>query len=136
MKGCRMIRVALALSVVLVVGVTVGIHVSARTIEQTPPSLPGQGLPRCAIPKEFGRLVTYIPGSDTGIQGVVTAKSPNGNVLAGQAIFEAQDGTIRWVAVVAPAGATGEKPALRVMPRNFPVLPIYECAIGHVWQRP
>lgn len=22
------------------------------------------------------------------------------------------------------------------MPRNFPVLPIYECALGHAWQRP
>ena len=77
-------RVSAALSVVLVVGVLVGMRVSARTTEQASPSLPGQGIPRCAIPKEFGRLVTFI----------------------------------------------------RVMPRNFPVLPIYECAIGHVWQRP
>jgi hypothetical protein len=131
-----MMRIFVALSVVLVVVVLLGMRVSARTIEQTAPSLPGQGIPRCAIPKEFGRLVTFIPGDDTGIQGQVTAKSANGNVLAGQALFEAQDGTIRWVAVVAPSGSTGEKPALRVMPRNFPVLPIYECAVGHVWQRP
>lgn len=121
---------------ILIAGVIVTLHSSAMAIEQTGPLLPGQGIPRCAIPKEFGRLVTFIPGSDTGIRGQVTARSANGNELAGQAIFEAQDGTIRWVAVVAPAGATGEKPALRLMPRNFPVLPIYDCALGHVWQRP
>ena len=81
--------------------------------------------------------MTFIAGKDTGLTGSVTAKSANGNTLAGQAIFEAQDGTIRWVAVAAPANAGGtDKPALRVMPRNFPVLPIYECAIGHVWRRP
>jgi len=121
---------------ILVVGVMVALHSSAKAIEQTSPLLAGQGIPRCAIPKAFGKLVTFIPGTDTGIRGQVTAKSANGNVLAGQAIFEAQDGTIRWVAVVAPAGTTGEKPALRLMPRNFPVMPIYECALGHVWQRP
>ncbi len=132
-----MVRVSAVLSVVLVAGVLVGMRVSARTIEQASPSLPGQGIPRCAIPKEFGRLVTFLPGSETGIAGQVTAKSAYGNVLAGQAIFEAQDGTIRWLALVAPVNTVGaDKPALRVMPRNFPVLPIYECAIGHVWQRP
>ena len=130
-------RVSTALSVVLVVGVLVGMRVSARTTEQASPSLPGQGIPRCAIPKEFGRLVTFIPGSDTGLRGQVSAKSANGNVLAGQAIFEGPDGTVRWIAVAAPATSTStDTPALRVMPRNFPVLPIYECAIGHVWQRP
>ena len=128
-------RVATTLGVVLIVGVMVGMHVSARTMEQASPSLPGQGIPRCAIPREFGRMVTFIPGGDTGIRGQVTANSANGNRLAGQAIFEAQDGTIRWVAVVAPAGETGDKPALRVMPRNFPVMPVYDCAIGHVWDR-
>lgn len=120
---------------ILIAGVIVTLHSSAKAIGQTSPLLPGQGIPRCAIPKEFGKLVTFIPGTDTGIRGQVTARSANGNELAGQAIFEAQDGTIRWVAVVAPAGTTGAKPALRVMPRNFPVLPIYDCALGHVWQR-
>lgn len=120
---------------ILIAAAIVALHTSATAIEQTSP-LPGQGIPRCAIPKEFGRLVTFIPGNDTGIRGQVTARGANGNELAGQAIFEAQDGTIRWVAVAAPAGATGEKPALRLMPRHFPVLPIYECALGHVWQRP
>jgi hypothetical protein len=115
---------------------TVILHSPAAAVEQPTALLPGQGIPRCAIPKEFGRLVTFIPGDDTGIRGQVTAKSANGNVLAGQAIFEGQDGTIRWVAVVAPAAASGEKPALRVMPRNFPVMPIYDCALSGVWQRP
>jgi hypothetical protein len=103
--------------------------------EQSAPFLPGQVIKGCAIPKEFGRLVSYVAGEDAGIRGQVTSKSANGNWLAGQAIFEAQDGTIRWVAVVAPAGATGEKPALRVMPRNFPVMPIYDCALANVWER-
>lgn len=120
---------------ILITGVMVTVYPSAKAIEQTSPLLPGQGIPRCAVPKEFGRLVTFIPGHDTGIRGEVTARSANGNVLAGQAIFEAQDGTIRWVAVVAPVGGTGEKPALRMMPRNFPVMPIYECALGGVWER-
>lgn len=124
------------ISSILIAAAVGALHTSAKAIEQTSPLLPGQGIPRCAIPKEFGRLVTFIPGNDTGIRGQVTARSANGNELAGQAIFEAQDGTIRWVAVVAPAGTTGEKPALRMMPRNFPVLPIYDCALGHVWQRP
>jgi len=120
---------------ILIAGLIVILHSSARATEQTSSLLPGQGIPRCAIPKEFGRLVTYIPGDDTGIRGQVTARSANGNELAGQAIFEAQDGTIRWVAVVAPAGSGGEKPALRLMPRNFPVMPIYECALAGVWER-
>jgi hypothetical protein len=110
---------------------------SSAAAQQPAPVLVGQGIPRCDIPKEFGRLVTFVPGSDTGLVGQVTAQSANGNVLAGQAIFEAQNGVIRWVAIVAPANAAGTgKPVIRVMPRNFPVLPIYECALGHVWQRP
>jgi len=128
-------RTTVALVAVLMAGVVAGIRVSARSTEQAAPSLPGQAIPRCAIPKEFGRMVTFIPGSDTGIRGQVTGKSANGNSLAGQAIFEGLDGTIRWVAVVAPAGTTGEKPALRLMPRNFPIMPVYECAIGQVWER-
>jgi hypothetical protein len=110
------------------------LYVSAGA-EQAAPLLPGQTVKSCAIPKDFGRLVSYVPGEDSGIRGQVTSKSANGNVLAGQAIFEGQDGTIRWVAVVAPAGSGGEMPALRVMPRNFPVMPIYECALANVWVR-
>jgi hypothetical protein len=109
---------------------------AANAVDQPALPLAGQAIKGCSIPREFGRLVTYLPGEDTGIRGQVTAKSANGNVLAGQAIFEAQDGTIRWVAVVAPAGTSGEKPALRLMPRNFPVMPIYECALANVWVRP
>ncbi|MGE0862534.1 MAG: hypothetical protein AB7P34_01430 [Vicinamibacterales bacterium] len=132
-----MTRIAAALIAIAVVVLLAFIGVPPVTAEQKPLPLSGQGIPRCDIPKAFGRLVSFLPGSDTGIAGQVTARSANGNILAGQAIFEAPDGTIRWVAVVAPANAAGTgKPALRVMPRNFPVLPIYECALGHVWQRP
>jgi len=119
----------------LIAGLMVTLQSSAKAIEQSSPLLAGQAIPRCTIPKEFGKLVQFIPGNDAGIRGQGTAKSANGNVLAGQAIFEGQDGTIRWVAVVAPAGTAGDKPALRVMPRNFPVMPIYECALAGVWER-
>ena len=129
-----MLRVSVSTILLLITGVIIGKHVSARTIDQTSPSLPGQGIPQCAIPKSFGRLVTFIPGDNTGIRGQVTARSANGNLMAGQAIFEAQDGTIRWIVIAAPVNT--DKPVLRVMPRGFPLLPIYECAIGHVWQRP
>lgn len=132
-----MTRIVSALIAIAFVVLLAVIRVPSVAAEQKPLPLPGQGIPRCDIPKEFGRFAAFIPGSDTGLVGQVTAQSANGNELAGQAIFEAQDGTVRWVSVVAPANAGGTgKPALRVMPRNFPVLPIYECALGHLWQRP
>ena len=129
-------RISVGLLVVSVAGLLAGTQKPLVSAEQTPLPLAGQGIPRCDIPKAFGRLVTFLPGDETGLKGQVTAQSANGNVLAGQAIFEATDGTVRWIAVVAPANGGSAKPALRVMPRNFPVLPIYECALGHVWQRP
>ncbi len=125
----------MTIKIVVLAATLAMLHAPAAAVEQATPVLAGQGIPGCAIPKAFGKMVSFIPGSDTGIRGQVTAKSANGNVLAGQAIFEAADGTIRWVAVVAPAGAPNEKPALRLMPRNFPVMPIYECALGQVWER-
>ncbi len=132
-----MTRIAATLIAIAFVVLLAVIGVLSVAAEQKPMPLPGQGIPRCDIPKEFGRLVTFIPGNDTGLVGQVTAQSANGNELAGQAIFEGQDGTVRWVSVVAPANAGGTgKPALRVMPRNFPVLPVYECALGHAWRRP
>lgn len=131
-----MSRISVVLFAVSVVGLLGLIQGPTILAEQTPLPLAGQAIPRCDIPKAFGRFVTFLPGDETGLKGQVTAQSANGNVLAGQAIFEATDGTVRWVAVVAPANAGTPKPALRVMPRNFPVLPIYECALGHVWQRP
>src|SRR4051812_42102751 len=117
---------------VVTMAMTLSVFCASVQGEQPMPLLPGQVIKRCAIPKEFGRLVSYVAGEDAGIRGQVTSKSANGDSLAGQAIFEAQDGTIRWVAVVAPAG---EKPALRIMPRNFPVMPIYDCALANVWER-
>lgn len=125
----------MARQAVVVSAVSLLLYAPTGAGEQAAPLLPGQTIKGCVIPKDFGKLVTYLPGEDTGIRGQVTSTSANGNALAGQAIFEAQDGTIRWVAVVVPAGLKGEKPALRVMPRNFPVMPIYECALANVWER-
>lgn len=61
----------------------------------------------------------------------------NNNGLAGQAVFEAEDGVIRWVPFMFNSQqAIMQQPARRAMPANFPSLPLYECAVGHVWQRP
>lgn len=74
------------------------------------------------MPKSFGRLVTITTGNNNG--------------LAGQAVFEAEDGTIRWVPFMFSATETiTQKPSRRLNP-IFPILPIFECAVGHVWQRP
>ena len=106
-------RVSVALSVVLVVGVLVGMRVSARTTEQASPSLPGQGIPRCAIPKEFGRLVTFLPGSEGIAAG--TARLPTASWR--DRSIECAIGTIRLVSCRPVTG--GRKP-----PRfEFPVLP-------------
>ena len=75
------------------------------------------------MPKNYGRLVTILPGNTKG--------------LAGQAVFEAEDGTIRWVPFMFHST---QVIMLRPHTRRACHLPcpaqIYECASGHVWQRP
>jgi hypothetical protein len=98
---------------------------SAYSLVEPEPQPPEQGqlIPGCDVPRQFGRLVTIMPGNNNG--------------LAGQAVFEGEDGTIRWVALMFNSTQTiMQKPALRALPANFPTLPMYECAVGHVWQRP
>lgn len=95
-------------------------HVSA---EQQQPAEQGQQIPGCDVPKAFGRLVTITSGNNNG--------------LAGQAVFEAEDGTIRWVPFMFSATEViTQKPSRRSPPTIFPILPTFECAVGHVWQRP
>ena len=87
-----MARISVVLFVVSVVGLVGVIQGPAILAEQAPLPLAGQAIPRCDIPRAFGRLVTFLPGDETGLKGQATAESANGNVLAGQAIFEATDG--------------------------------------------
>lgn len=83
----------------------------------------GQLIPGCQIPKSYGRLVTIAAGNNTGITG--------------QAVFEAEDGTIRWIALMFNVNqAIVQKPWRGSQAANFPALPLYECEVGHVWQRP
>lgn len=114
-------RISYSLLALVVVG---GIFVSysALRAQQPEPLEQGQLLPGCDIPKSFGRLVTVMPGNNNG--------------LAGQAVFEGEDGTIRWVPLMFNSQQNiMQKPSRRALPANFPILPIYECAVGHVWQR-
>lgn len=79
-------------------------------------------LPGCSIPKSYGRLITIVAGNNTGI--------------AGQAVFEDPEGTVRWVPFMFHSSITRmPKPAKEAMPAVFPVMPLYECTLGNVWKR-
>lgn len=97
---------------------------SYRVVAQQPPSSTEHGLSiaGCQIPKSYGRLVTITAGNNNG--------------LAGQAVFEAEDGTIRWVPFMFSSTEVIQQKPSRRPSTIFPILPIYECAVGHVWQRP
>lgn len=117
----KRVKHVLTVVVVTIAVVAVTPSASGRATEQ--PLEQGQLIPGCQIPKYFGRLVIMTPGNNNG--------------LAGQAVFEAEDGTIRWVPFMFHSTqAIMQKPAQRALPANFPALPMYECAVGHVWQRP
>lgn len=95
---------------------------STLPVAAQPGTAPEEILPGCGIPKDFGRLVTVLGGNNGG--------------LAGQAVFEAEDGTIRWVPMmfnnelpIAP------KASRRPLPANFPIIPRFECMTGPVWNR-
>lgn len=104
--------------------ITVGIGVTSYRAGAQQPAPPDQGqlIPGCDIPKQYGRLVTITSGNNNG--------------LAGQAVFEAEDGTIRWVPFMFSATQTISQRPTRRPSAIFPTLPIFECAVGHVWQRP
>lgn len=77
----------------------------------------------CGIPTSYGKLVSIIPGNTGG---------PNAGTT--YAVFEAEDGVIRWVA----AAATGSVLNTQTPPRGQ-VLPAfiqrYECMLGSEWKR-
>ena len=110
----------LALAAVVIIAVA---RIATVRAQEPQPAEQGTLLPGCDVPKSYGHLVTVMPGNNAG--------------LAGQAVFEAEDGTIRWVPMMYNSQqAIVQKPARRPMPANFPILPLYECAVGHVWKRP
>ncbi len=107
--------IASAVIVILVSGLVIAARAQAN---QSPEEI----LPGCSIPKHFGRLVSVLGGNNGG--------------LAGQAVFEAEDGTIRWVPMmfnnelpIAP------KASRKPLPANFPIIPRFECMTGPVWSR-
>lgn len=82
----------------------------------------GDILPGCSIPKSYGKLITIVAGNNSGI--------------AGQAVFEDAEGTVRWVPFMFHSSITRmPKPAKEAMPAVFPVMPLYECTLGNVWKR-
>lgn len=79
-------------------------------------------LPNCGIPKSYGRLVSVLPGAGGGAAGA-----------AAQAIFEAEDGTVRWVSMV--QGGINQTPASRTSAVRPAFLPAYQCALSNEWKR-
>ena len=75
------VRRSLVVVSLLVVGLVIGLAVSNGRA-QGPGDVIRQG---CNIPKSFGKLVTIM--------------DPPNNMLAGKAVFEDNDGTVRWVAM-------------------------------------
>ena len=112
-------RLLVAVSL-LVVGLVIALAVSNnRAQAQSDVILTG-----CKIPKSFGKLVTIT--------------NPPNSQLAGQAVFEDGDGTVRWVALMFRAQMpTMPKPQSTTQGAayTFPQLPTYECELGHVWYR-
>jgi hypothetical protein len=78
-------------------------------------------LPGCSIPKAYGRLVALM--------------NPPNSSLAGQAVFEAEDGTVRWVALMFSGDLPQLPKAQKKAAPMFPQLPRYECSLGDVWTR-
>ncbi len=80
-----------------------------------------QILPGCNLPKSYGRLVVLMNAPNSG--------------LAGQAVFEGEDGTVRFVALAFSVDLPQVPKPSRLMTPIFPHLPRYECALGAVWPR-
>jgi len=76
-------------------------------------------LPGCSIPRSFGRLVSIAGGGGTG-----------------EAVFEGEDGTIRFVPFMPNSMEVIAPKPFRSAPKAiFPPLPVYECTTGNVWRR-
>ena len=114
------VRTSLVAISLLVVGLVVTLAVSnGRAATQDDQILLG-----CNIPKSFGKLVAMT--------------NPSNNQLAGQAVFEDGEGTVRWVALMFRAQMPmmpKPQPTTQGAAYTFPQLPTYECALGDVWHR-
>jgi len=111
-------RIGIA-SLMVAATIAAGVHfgwsaVSAQTNEEIQAN--------CGIPKSFGRLVSVLPGASNGAAGG-----------AAQAVFEAEDGTVRWVSMVQSGVIQTTSSSTSTIRPAF--LPAYQCALGHEWKR-
>lgn len=104
-------------ALVVIVVVVAGIGYFGQPVE----AQDDQILAGCNLPKSYGRLVSLMNAPNSG--------------LAGQAVFESEDGTVRFVALAFSVDLPQVPKPSRLMTPIFPQLPRYECALGHVWQR-
>jgi hypothetical protein len=110
-------RSVLALSIVAALA-AIGFTIALSAQSTTDAILPG-----CDIPKSYGKLVAVLPGSSGGAA-----------VGTPYAVFEAEDGVIRWIAAV-QAGAvmnTQTPPRGQLLPA---FIQRYECVLGSEWKR-
>jgi len=93
----------------------------APVIAQTPTT--DVILPGCNIPKSYGRLVSLLPGANGGAAGA-----------AAYAVFEAESGEIRWVAMAAAGLVANEQrpPSGMTAPAFYQR---FECALNGEWKR-
>jgi hypothetical protein len=105
----------------VVVGFISAIAIAATHQRTTQAQSNDDILPGCSIPRSYGRLVNVIPGHPG---------------FAGQAVFQAEDGIVRFVPFVFHSfEATSLRPTRPTARAIFPQLPLYECTAGAVWQR-
>ena len=112
------IGIAFLMFAALVAGVLAGggFAVSAQT------TMPDEIQAGCGIPKSYGRLVSVMPGASNGATGA-----------GAHAVFEAEDGTVRWVAM-AQGGLTPTS-ASKTSSVRPAFLPSYECSLSNEWKR-
>jgi hypothetical protein len=114
------------LTVVIVALVTVAASTTASRLLASQTTQTETGiLPGCGIPHAYGRLAEIVPGATGGGAGA-----------AAQAVFEAEDGTIRWVSMV-QAGLRATPPLTSGTTNTVrpAFLPNYECALSGEWRR-
>lgn len=80
--------------------------------------------PGCGIPQSYGRLVSVVPGVGNGGAGA-----------AAQAVFQSEDGTVRWVSLV----NGGYEPTSATTSRSSTIRPafiaVHHCTLSNEWKR-
>jgi len=108
-----------AIAVAIVMTISAGYLYSAKTSAQ------GDNIiqPGCGIPKSYGKLVSVLPARPGGPGAGTT-----------YAVFEAEDGIIRWVAATPTGTVTNTQRSSRtqIVPA---FIESYECSLGAEWKR-